>query len=53
MTVDDCDDANPDSTIVSEDGDCDGVLTADDYDDTDTTSTVVVEDETVVRVNHR
>ena len=40
----DCDDADPTSTVVSEDGDCDTVLTADDCDDADAGSTIVSED---------
>ena len=44
MTDDDCDDTNADSTIVSEDGDCDGVRFVDDCDDTDAGSTIVAQD---------
>jgi hypothetical protein len=40
----DCDDTDADSTIITEDGDCDGTLTADDCDDTDAESHVVAED---------
>ena len=40
----DCDDSNPNSTVLAEDGDCDGTLTADDCDDLDSNSTVVAED---------
>ncbi len=42
--ADDCDDADPASTIVPDDGDCDGTLTADDCDDADDASTIVAED---------
>ena len=34
----DCDDSDPQSTIRSQDEDCDGTLTADDCDDTDASS---------------
>ena len=35
LAADDCDDEDVESTIVADDGDCDGVLTADDCDDSD------------------
>ena len=35
---------DPESTLIAEDGDCDGVLTADDCDDADENSTIVSED---------
>ena len=35
---------DPSSVLLSEDGDCDGVLTVDDCDDTDAESTIVAED---------
>ena len=40
----DCDDTDPNSTIQSEDGDCDGLLTADDCDDADANSTAIADD---------
>ena len=40
----DCDDGDSNSTLVSEDADCDGTLTADDCDDGDSGSTIVAED---------
>jgi hypothetical protein len=40
----DCDDNDADSTIITEDADCDGALTADDCDDTDAESYIVAED---------
>ena len=41
----DCDDAEPESTLVADDADCDGTVTADDCDDADPASTIVFEDE--------
>ena len=35
LTVDDCDDGDPSSTVRADDGDCDGVPAADDCDDGD------------------
>ena len=43
LTADDCDDADATSTVVSEDGDCDGTVTADDCDDTDANSTTLLQ----------
>ena len=44
LTVDDCDDADPNSTVVADDADCDGVLTNDDCDDADSSSTAIADD---------
>ena len=33
LAIDDCNDEDPESTVVADDADCDGVLTADDCDD--------------------
>ena len=44
LKSEDCDDADPNSTIRWDDIDCDGVLTADDCNDSDADSTVVAED---------
>ena len=44
LSSEDCDDTDPDSTIVAEDADCDGVPTAADCDDGDPGSTTVAED---------
>jgi large repetitive protein len=41
---DDCDDSDPASTTIPEDGDCDGTLFADDCDDADPASTIIAED---------
>jgi hypothetical protein len=35
LNAEDCDDSDPDSTIITEDSDCDGVVTSEDCDDTD------------------
>jgi formylglycine-generating enzyme required for sulfatase activity len=43
-TEDDCDDYDPESYALAEDGDCDGVLTDDDCDDGDAGLTAVVDD---------
>jgi formylglycine-generating enzyme required for sulfatase activity len=40
----DCDDNNPDSTVVAEDGDCDGLITAEDCDDADGASSAIADD---------
>ena len=40
----DCDDNDPNSTIIDQDADCDGVLTADDCDDNDPNSTTIAQD---------
>ena len=39
LTAEDCDDGDAESTVIADDGDCDGVLTADDCDDTDASIT--------------
>ncbi len=41
---DDCDDGNSEANLLSNDADCDGVLTAADCDDLDATSTIVAND---------
>ena len=41
---DDCDDNDPNSTVVAEDADCDGVVTADDCDDSDNSLGAIAND---------
>ncbi|HCH62244.1 MAG TPA: hypothetical protein DFR83_05530 [Deltaproteobacteria bacterium] len=40
----DCDDTDPDAPLMTEDEDCDGLITEEDCDDTDSGSTAVAED---------
>ena len=44
LAINDCDDEDPESTVVAEDADCDGVLTADDCDDDNPEATLTDDD---------